>query len=83
MNDPLPLPWDMYLQDVGPQPVAFAIVASHPGGMGNTTREVTTQERARIRAWIGRFVRKHGVTPIGSFDVGGVTGSVLFRRVWQ
>ena len=83
MSDPSPLSWDMYLHELGPQPVAFAVVYPLPSGQGNTTREPTPEERPRIRAWIGKFVVKHGKTPIGSFDVKGVVGTVLFRRVWQ
>lgn len=84
MLKPRPQVWDMYLHDLGPQPVALSIVCPHPSDKGNsTTREPTAEERARIRAWIGKFVTGQGKAPIGGFNVKGVAGTVLFRRVWQ
>jgi hypothetical protein len=83
MIDPLPLSWEVCLHMLGPHPVAFAVATPCKSGYGNTTREPTAEERARIRGWLRRFVLKHGTNPVGSFDVKGVKGPVLFRRVWQ
>lgn len=83
MTDLKSLPWDIYLYTLGPQPVTFSIVTRSKVGYGNTTREPAAAERGHILAWLGLFVTKNNMTPLGDHTIGGVEEPVVFRRIWQ
>jgi hypothetical protein len=63
---------------VGPTPVVYRVEDGHT----YKWREPTKGERARIRAWLGRFIRQRGCSPAGHHPVHRI-GVVLFWPVWN
>jgi hypothetical protein len=61
---------------VGPVPVAYRVEDAHT----YEWREATGEERARIRAWLRRFIRQRGCSPVGTHPVHHV-GVVFFVAV--
>lgn len=53
---------------VGPEPVAYRVEDAHT----YEWREATGEERARIRAWLRRFIQQRGCTPTGTHPVARV-----------
>jgi hypothetical protein len=61
---------------VGPEPVAYRVEDGHT----YEWREATGEERARIRAWLRRFIQQWGCSPVGTHPVHRV-GVVFFLPV--
>jgi hypothetical protein len=61
---------------VGPEPVAYRVEDAYT----YECREATGEERARIRAWLLRFVQHRGCSPVGTHPVHRV-GVVFFVPV--
>jgi hypothetical protein len=78
LDDRLPLTVSRLQAMIGPNPVLYRVEDAHTGRL----REATSQERVRIRAWLRRFIRHRGCTPIATHPVHRV-GFVSFRLVWN
>jgi hypothetical protein len=63
---------------VGPTPVVYRVEDTHT----YKWREAAKGERARIRAWLGRFGQQRGCSPVGTHPVHRV-GVVFFWPVWN
>jgi hypothetical protein len=61
---------------VGPTPVVYRVEDART----SEWREATGDERARIRAWLRRFIQQRGCSPVGTHPVHRV-GVVFFVPV--
>jgi hypothetical protein len=78
LDDRLPLTVQRLQAMVVPTPVIYRVEDAHT----YEWREPTKDERARVRAWLRRFIQQRGCSPAGHHPVHRV-GVVLFWPVWN
>jgi hypothetical protein len=76
LDDQLPVTPQRLQAMVGPTPVVYRVEEART----SEWRKATRDERARVRAWLRRFIQQRGCSPPGHHPVHRV-GVVLFRPV--